>query len=158
MGRTHGCRRSRVRVDARAARANKSSPLHIQHRRPNDLAYRAPNWNKHSLGQWVELMGVGDPECALMHAQTCARHHTYRIGARRAGPNKPQIGTKTYCSNGHKLWGSACAQRAPSGRRSRPARERSARTSAKGESTGMEQGAATAASAKFECGSRCKQK
>jgi hypothetical protein len=41
-----------------------------------------------------------------------------------------------------------------SGRRSRPARARSARTSAKRESTGIEQGAATAAIAKFECGER----
>jgi hypothetical protein len=56
--------------------------------------------------------GVGDPDCALMRAHKCAQHHTYRIGARRAEPFEPQIGTKTYWSNGHKLWVLAFAQRA----------------------------------------------
>jgi hypothetical protein len=77
MCRTYGGRRSRVRIDARTARANMRAALHIQHRRPNDRAYRAPNWNKHSLGQWVELMGVGDPECALMCARKRARSTTH---------------------------------------------------------------------------------
>jgi hypothetical protein len=78
-----------VRIDARAARANISAALYIQQRRPNDRAYRAPNWNKHSLGRWVELMGVGDPECALMHAlraQTCAQPCTSSICGLTAGP------------------------------------------------------------------------
>jgi hypothetical protein len=64
-----------------------------------------------------------------MPSQTC----TYRIGARRAGPIEPQIGTKTHWGNGHKLW-------------------EEARNRAKRESTGIEQGAATAASVRFECG------
>jgi hypothetical protein len=150
-----------------ASRANMRTAPHIQHRRPNDRAYRAPNWNKHSFGQWVELMGVSDFECALMRAaganmraalhiqhmrpngwadthslvqwavvmgvggrecvlmralraQTCAQHHTYRIGAQRAGPIEPQISTKTHCGNGHKLWGRRVrsARSAQSGRRS----------------------------------------
>jgi hypothetical protein len=79
-------------------------------------------------------MGVGGRECALMRA-LCAQLHTYRTGAQRAGPIEPQIGTKTHWGNGHKLWGR---------------RARSAKTSAKRESTGLEQGAATAASAKFD--------
>jgi hypothetical protein len=112
VGRTYDGLRSRVHIDARTARANMRAALHIQHRRPNDRAYRAPNWNTQSLGQWEELMVVGDPECTLMRAQTCTQHHTYRIGARRDGPIEPQIGTKTYWSNGHMLFGSAWAQRA----------------------------------------------
>jgi hypothetical protein len=75
-----------MRMDARVARANMRAALHIQHRRPNDRAYRAPNWNKHSLGQWEELMGVGDPECALMRAQTCAQPCTSSICGQTAGP------------------------------------------------------------------------
>jgi hypothetical protein len=86
MGRTNGGRRSRVRIDARAARANMRAALHIQHRRPSDRAYRAQNWNKHSLGQWVELMRVGDHECALMCAQKCAYYYTSSIGSQTAGP------------------------------------------------------------------------
>jgi hypothetical protein len=80
----------------------------------------------------------------------------YSIGAQRAGPIEPQIGTNTHWGNGHKLWGrrARSARRAQSGRRSRPARARSAKTSAKRENIGMEQGAATAASAKFECVAR----
>jgi hypothetical protein len=146
MVRTYGGRRSRVRIDTRA---NMRASLHIQHRRPNDRAYRAPNWNKHSLGQWVEHMGVGDPKCALMRAQTCAQPCTSSIDGQTTGPIEPQIRTNTHWGNGHKLWESACAQ---SGRRIRPVRARSARTSAKRESTGMEQGAATAASVKFQYG------
>jgi hypothetical protein len=100
-------------------------------------------------------MGVGGRECALMRALR-AHLHTYRIGAQRAGPIEPQIGTKTHWGNGHKSWGRRARRvgRAQSGRRSRPARARSAKTNANRASTGMEQGAATAASAKFECGAR----
>jgi hypothetical protein len=69
--------------------------LHIQHRRPNDWAYRAPNWKTHSLGQWVELMGVVDPECAWMRAlraQTCAQPYTSSIDGKTTRPIEPQIG------------------------------------------------------------------
>jgi hypothetical protein len=93
MGRTYGSRRSRVRIDACAARANMCPSLHIQYRRPNDLTYRAPNWNNHSLGQWVELMGVGDHECASMRAlrvQTCAQPCTSSIDGQTTKPIEPQ--------------------------------------------------------------------
>jgi hypothetical protein len=49
-------------------------------------------------------------------------------------------------------YGGRRARSAQSGQRSRPERARSAKTRVKREITGMEQGAATAASAKFECG------
>jgi hypothetical protein len=120
----------------RPALANVRIAVHIQHRLPNGRADRGPNWYKHLLEQWTEAMGVNNRGCALMRAQTCAQHHIYSIGARRAGPIKPKIGTKTHWGNGHKLWWSACAQRqqralsAQSGRSSRPAQARSARTSA----------------------------
>jgi hypothetical protein len=81
----------------------------IQHTRTHDRDYRAPNWKKHSLGQWVELMEVGDHECALMCAQTCAYYYTSSIGGQTAGPTGAQIGTNTHWNNGHKLWGSAVA-------------------------------------------------
>jgi hypothetical protein len=106
MGISYGGRRSRVRIDVRAARANVRIAVHIQHRPPNGWADRAPHWYKHSLEQWAEAMGIGDRGCSLMHAlrtQTCAQHHTYSIGARRAGPIGPQIVTKTHWGNGHKL-------------------------------------------------------
>jgi hypothetical protein len=116
----------------RAARANVRVLLHIQHRRPNSWADRGPHWYKHSLEQWTSFMGFGGRECALMRApQTCAQHHTYRIGVQRAGPIEPQIGTKIHWGNGHKLWG-RCARSAQSGRRSRPARARSAKTRLQG--------------------------
>jgi hypothetical protein len=84
----------------RAARANMRAPLHIQHRPPNDRAYRAPIWNKHSLRQCVELMGVGDPECALIRAQTCAQPCTSSIDGQTTGPIEPQIGTNIWGSIG----------------------------------------------------------
>jgi hypothetical protein len=59
--------------------------LHIHDRRPNDRAYRAPNWNKHSLGQWVELMGVGHPECA--RDGTGRATAKFECGARAAKQN-----------------------------------------------------------------------
>jgi hypothetical protein len=93
----------RVRIDARASRANMRAAPHIQYRRPHDRAYRAPNWNKHSLGQWVELMGVGDPECALiraLRAQICAQNHISSIDGQTTGPIEPQIGTNTHSDNG----------------------------------------------------------
>jgi hypothetical protein len=109
----------------------------------------------HLLEQWAYVMGVGGRECALMRALR-VQHHTYRIGAQRAGPIEPQIGTKTHWGNGHKLLDrrARSSRSAQSGRCSRPARARSTTTRAKHESTGMEQGAATASSAKFECGAR----
>jgi hypothetical protein len=100
MGRTYGGRRSRVRIDTRAARANMRAALHIQLGRPNDRVYRAPHWNKHSLGQWVEIMGVGDPECALMRAlraQTCAQPCTSSIDGQTTGHIEYRDGTG--CSN-----------------------------------------------------------
>jgi hypothetical protein len=122
----------RVRFDVRAT-------LHIQHRRPNGSGDRGTKWNKHPLGQWAEVMGVGDRKCALMRAQTCTQHHTSSIGGQRAGPIEPQIDTKTHWGTRHKLWGSVCSKRAhsahnaQSGRHSRPKRARSARTSVKRE-------------------------
>jgi hypothetical protein len=90
MGRIYGGRRSRVRIDARA---NMRAALHIHYRRPNDRAYRAPNWNKHSLGQWVELKGVGDPECALMSASLHIQHRRPNDRAYRApNCNKHSLG------------------------------------------------------------------
>jgi hypothetical protein len=140
--------RSRVRsfacVNVRAA-------PHIEDMRPNGWTGRIPNWYKHLLGQWTQVMVVGDREYALMRvlrAQTCAQHHLSSIGARRAGPIEPQIGTKTHWGNEHKFGGlRARSPRTPHNRggaavsRERGARERalSARTSAKRESTGMEQ-------------------
>jgi hypothetical protein len=155
MGITYVDRRSRVRIDVRAA--NVHAALHIQHRRPNGCADRGPNRYKHSLGQWAEVMGVGDRECSLMRAlraHTCAQYHLSSIGAQRAGPIEPKIGTKTHWGNGHKLRGRR-ARREHTGRRCLPQHERGARTSAKSESTGMEQGATTAASAKCESGAGC---
>jgi hypothetical protein len=105
-----GGRQSRVRMDARASRANMRTAPHIQHRRPNDQAYRAPNWNKQSLGQWVELMGVSDSECALMRAlraQTCALPCTSSIDGQTTGPIETQIGTNTHWDNRYNLWGTA---------------------------------------------------
>jgi hypothetical protein len=126
-------------------RANVRAALHIQHRRPNGWADRGPHWYKHLLGQWAEVMGVGDRECALMH-------HLSSIGARRSGPIEPQMGTKTHWENGHRLGGQRVrsARSAQSGRCCRPARARRSRTSAKRESTGMEQDVATPVSAKYE--------
>jgi hypothetical protein len=106
--------------------ANVRAAPHIQHRRPNSWTGRTSNCYKHSLGQWTqvmvvgdrecalmcaqklwaEVMGVGDRGCALMRAQTCAQYHTYSIGAQRAGPIEPQI--LGFCTN---VMGSACAQR-----------------------------------------------
>jgi hypothetical protein len=63
-------RRSRVRIDARAARTNMRTAPHIQHMWQNGRTGRAPNWYTHSLGQRAEVMGVGDRECPLM----CALH------------------------------------------------------------------------------------
>jgi hypothetical protein len=53
MGSTYGGRRSRVRIDVRAARTNVRLLLHIQHRRPNSWADRGPNWCKHLFEQWA---------------------------------------------------------------------------------------------------------
>jgi hypothetical protein len=100
-----GGRRSRVRIDACAA-------SHIQHRRPNCWTGRDPNWYKHSLEQWAEVMVIGDRECALMcalRAQTCVQHYTSSIGGQTAGSIGAQIGTNTHWNNGQKLWGSAIA-------------------------------------------------
>jgi hypothetical protein len=47
----------------------------VQYRRPNDWADRAENLHKQSFELCDEDRGVGDPECALMRAQTCAQHH-----------------------------------------------------------------------------------
>jgi hypothetical protein len=108
MGRSYGGRRSREQIDARAARA----PPHIHHMRPNSWVDLGPNWYKHLLGQWAEVMEVGHRECTLMRGlrvQTCAQHHLSSIGARRSGLIEPQIGTKSHWGNGHKLWGSTCA-------------------------------------------------
>jgi hypothetical protein len=58
IGRNYGGRRSRERIDARAARANVRTAPHIHHRRPNGWVDRGPNWYKHSFGQWEEVMGV----------------------------------------------------------------------------------------------------
>jgi hypothetical protein len=115
MGRSYIGRRSRVRIDERAARANVHAALHIQHRRPNGWADRGPNRYKHSLEKWAEVIGVGARECSLMRAlrtQTCAQHHLSSIGARKAAPIEPQIGTQTHWGNGHNLRGSAGAPRA----------------------------------------------
>jgi hypothetical protein len=46
-----------------------SAAPHIHHMRPNGWVDRGPNWYKHSFGQWEEVMGVGDRECALMRAE-----------------------------------------------------------------------------------------
>jgi hypothetical protein len=95
-----------VCIDAPAERANVRAAQHIQHRRSNGWADRGPNWYKHLLGQWAEVMGVGDRECALMrdrecalmraqNAQTCAQHHISIIGGQTAGSIAAQIGTNT---------------------------------------------------------------
>jgi hypothetical protein len=113
MGRSYGGRRSRVCIDARAERANVRTEPHIQNRRSNGKADRGPHWYKHFLGQWAEDMGVGDRECALMRAQTCAQHHLSSIGARRSGPIEPQIrpkiGRNTHWDNAMTIGGSAIA-------------------------------------------------
>jgi hypothetical protein len=101
---------------------------------------------------WNYAMKIADPECAFMRAQMCAQHRTYRLNPKLVQTPIRAMGTS---------YGGRRARRARSaqtGRRSRPARARSARTSAKRESTGIEQGAATAASAKFECGARAAKK
>jgi hypothetical protein len=95
-------------------------------------------------------MGVGDRECALMRAQN-AHSTTYPAlapeGLDRVNPKLVQkligdMGTS---------YGSLRARSAQLGRCSRPARARSARTCEnERESTGMDQGVATAASAKYE--------
>jgi hypothetical protein len=105
MGKSYGGRRSRVRIDVRAA-------LHIQYRRPNGCADRGPNWCKHSFEQWAEFIVIGGRECALMcalRAQTCAYHYTSSISGQTAGPIGAQIGTNTHCNNAQKLWRSAVA-------------------------------------------------
>jgi hypothetical protein len=89
MGRSYGGRRSRVCIDAHAERSNVRTEPHIQHRRPTGWADRGPHWYKHLLGQWAEVMGVGDRQWSLMCAQTCAQHHLSSIGARRSGPIEP---------------------------------------------------------------------
>jgi hypothetical protein len=112
MDKRYGGRRSRVHIDVRAARANMCAEVHIQHRRPNGWADRGPNWYKHSLEQWAEVMGVGDRECALMcalRAQTCAQHYTYSIGGQMAVPIGAQIDTNNHWDNGQTVWGSAIA-------------------------------------------------
>jgi hypothetical protein len=79
------------RIDARAA-------PHIHHMRRIGSVDRGPNWYKHSFGQFEEVMGVGDRECALMRAQsvqTCAHNHTY-IGGQTAVPIGAHIDTNTY--------------------------------------------------------------
>jgi hypothetical protein len=111
MGRTYGGRQSRVCIDARASRANMRVSLHIQHRRPNDRAYRAPNWNKHSLEQWAEVyIVVGGRECALMcalRAQTSAHNHMSSIGGQTDWPNGLKIGTHSHCDYAMKIGWSA---------------------------------------------------
>jgi hypothetical protein len=60
----------------------------------------------------IKIGTVGNRESALMRAlreQIYTQHHLSSIGAQRAGPIEPQIGTKTHWGNGHKLWGWACA-------------------------------------------------
>jgi hypothetical protein len=113
-----GGRRTRVRIDVRAARANVCAAPYIQHMRPNGWADRVPIWYKDSLGQWTEDMTVADRECALMRAQTCAQYRISSIGGQTAGPVEPQIGTKTQWAQ---VMGVGSAQ---SEWRSRPARER----------------------------------
>jgi hypothetical protein len=103
---------SAIRIDARTARANVCAAPHIQHRRPSGWTDRAPHWYKHSLGQWTQVMVVGDREGALMcaqRAQTCAHHYTSSIGGQTDGPIGAQICTNTHWNNGQQLWGSAVA-------------------------------------------------
>jgi hypothetical protein len=94
---------------ARPARANFLAASHIQHRRPNGWDDGAPNWYKHSLGQWAEVMGVENRECTLMlalqtqmcghsnvRAATHIQQHISIIGGQTARPIGPTIGTNTH--------------------------------------------------------------
>jgi hypothetical protein len=148
---------SRVCIDTRAARANVRAAPHIQHRRPKGWADRGLKWYKHSLGQWADVMGVGDRECSLM--ARCARKRAHSTiypayVAKRLDLSRPilvqtLIRTMGKSYEGRRARSASRAQR-QAGRCSRPARTRSARKGAKRESTGMEQGVATAASAKYD--------
>jgi hypothetical protein len=92
--------------------------------------------------------GVGVRECALMrkHAHSTTYPALAPEGLDRLNPKLVQ---KLIGEMGTSYVGLR-ARSAQSGRCSRPARAWSARTSAMRESTGMEQGVATAASAKYE--------
>jgi hypothetical protein len=106
--------RARVRIHARAARANVRVTLPVQRWRPNGCTDRGPNWFKHSLGQSAQFTRVGDRECAFMRAlraQTCTQQYISSVGAQTAGLNETPIGTNTHWGNRHKLWESACAVR-----------------------------------------------
>jgi hypothetical protein len=74
-----------------------------------DRGIGVPNWNKHSLRQRIELMGVADPECAL------APKGLDRLNPKLVKKNIGAMGTS---------YGGRRARIAQSGRRSRPARER----------------------------------
>jgi hypothetical protein len=88
MGKSYESRRSLERIDART---NVRVAPHVHHRRPNGCADRGPHWYKHLLGQWAEVVGVGDRDWALMRAQTCAHHHLSRISAKRLDPSSPKL-------------------------------------------------------------------
>jgi hypothetical protein len=106
IGTVYPSRRSRVRIHARAARANVRTTLHIQRWRTNGLTDRELNWYKHSLGQSAQFTRVGDRECAFMRAlraQTCAHHYISSVGAHTAGLNETPIGSNTHWGNWHNL-------------------------------------------------------
>jgi hypothetical protein len=84
MGRSFVDRRSRVRIDARA---NVCAPPH-SHRRPNGEFDRGPNWYKQSLGQWADVIGVGDSQCAQRYISS--------ICGQTAAPIGVQIGANTH--------------------------------------------------------------
>jgi hypothetical protein len=120
--------RSRVRIDARAVRANVRAAPHIQHRPPDwvDMLGRSrPKLVQTLIGTMGRSYGGGGyRECALMHAlcaETCAQHHLSSIGTRRTGPIEPKLAQKLIvemCTS----YGSRCAR---STRRARAERNRS---------------------------------
>jgi hypothetical protein len=133
------------------------------YRRPDGWADRAENWHTHSLELCDEDMGVGDHECAFMRAQCAqmrAHHHISSIDVQTTGPIEPQIGTNTHWDNGTmgRTYGSRRSRVRIDARAARTNMRAALHIQHRRPSTGMEQGAATAASAKFECGARCKQK
>jgi hypothetical protein len=104
----YGHSRSRVRIHARAARANVLATLHIQRwRKTAGLIETQIGTNTH-WGNRHNLR-VGDHECAFMRAQTCAQHYISSVGAQTAGLIETPIGTNTHWGNRNKLWESACA-------------------------------------------------
>jgi hypothetical protein len=81
--------RKRVRIHARAARANVRTILHIKHWRPNGWTDCDPNWYKDALGQSAQVMGVGVRVARAARAQHAIRTvRPCRASAKRENERK----------------------------------------------------------------------